>query len=355
VSPEFVPAVELNAGFYREVVEPIVRAWPHGAALLGYGSELLGFDTVRSTDHGWGPRLQVFVNPVDLADASAAIVAGLPAEYRGWPVFFGWDDVPSTHHVDVVALGDWLSTRLGCNPLDGLSLLDWLVVPQQRLLGVVRGAVYNDDSGELAKVRERLRFFPDELIHWLVACQWRRIDQEEPFVGRAAEVGDEIGSRIVATRLVREVMRLHFLLVGEYWPYAKWFGSAYRALPHSDKILPSLEAALDAPDYPRREEALVGAYEALARLHNASGLTETLDPAVTSFHGRPFRVPSSDRFVQACLRRVPNDWLRGMPLIGSIDQVVDSTDVLEQTAVARALRALHGDASWGGATQGAAS
>jgi Domain of unknown function (DUF4037) len=355
VSPEFVPALELNAGFYRDVVEPLVRGWPHDAALLGYGSELLGFDTARSTDHGWGPRLQVFVDAADVAAARAAVDTGLPSEYRGWPVSFGWDDVPSAHHVDVVPFGDWLAARLGRNPLNAMSLLDWLTVPQQRLLGVVRGAVYNDASGDLATVRARLRFFPDELIHWLLACQWRRIDQEEPFVGRAAEVGDVVGSRLLASRLVRELMRLHFLLAGEYWPYSKWFGSAYRALPHSDEVLPALEAALDAPDYPRREEALVAAYEALARLHNASGLTESLDPSVTFFYGRPFRVLSSDRFVQACLRHVRDDWLRGLPLMGSIDQVVDSTDVLEQTAVARTLRALYGDASQGDASQGDAS
>ena len=355
MSPEFVPALELNAGFYRDVVEPLVRGWPHDAALLGYGSELLGFDTARSTDHGWGPRLQVFVDAADVAAARAAVDTGLPSEYRGWPVSFGWDDVPSAHHVDVVPFGDWLAARLGCNPLNAMSLLDWLTVPQQRLLGVVRGAVYNDSSGDLTTVRERLRFFPDELIHWLLACQWRRIDQEEPFVGRAAEVGDVVGSRLLASRLVRELMRLHFLLVGEYWPYSKWFGSAYRALPHGDEVLPALEAALDAPDYPRREEALVAAYEALARLHNASGLTESLDPSVTFFYGRPFRVLSSDRFVRACLRHVGDDWLRGLPLMGSIDQVVDSTDVLEQTAVARTLRALYGDAPQGDASQGDAS
>jgi hypothetical protein len=343
MSPEFVPALELNTGFYRDVVEPIVRAWPHDAALLG-------FDTARSTDHGWGPRLQVFVDAADVAAVRAAVDDGLPSEYCGWPVFFGWDDVPSTHHVDVVPFGDWLVARLGCNPIHAMSLLDWLTVPQQRLLGVVRGAVYNDSSGDLATVRERLRSFPDELTLWLLACQWRRIDQEEPFVGRTAEVGDEIGSRLVASRLVRELMRLHFLLVGEYWPYSKWFGSAYRSLPHSDDVRPALEAALDAPDYARREEALVAAYEALARLHNASALTEPLDPTVTFFHGRPFRVLSSDRFVQACLRRVRDDWLKGLPLVGSIDQVVDSTDVLEQTAVARTLRALYGDPAQGDAS-----
>jgi hypothetical protein len=341
VSPEFVPALELNDGFYRDVIEPLVRAWPHSAALLGYGSELLGFDTERSTDHGWGPRLQVFVAPADVAAVRAAIDDGLPTGYRGWPVAFGWDDVPVSHHVAVTPLADWLRTRLGCNPLAALSLADWLTIPQQRLLGVTRGAVYHDETGDLTNARAQLRYFPAEVRIWMLACQWRRIWQDEPVAGRAAEVGDEAGSRLVASRVVRDLMRLHFLLAGEYWPYAKWFGSAYRALPDTDEVLPALEGALDAPDYLRREDALVVAYEGLARLHNATGLTEPVDPTVSYFYTRPFRVLKSDRFVDACLRRVADARLRALPLVGSIDQIVDSTDVLEQPDLARAIRAIY--------------
>jgi hypothetical protein len=86
-----------------------------------------------------------------------AIDAGLPTEYRGWPVAFGWDEVLVTHHVTVTTLDAWLPGRLACNPLQGMTHLDWLTIPQQRLLGVVRGAVYHDESGELAAVREQLR------------------------------------------------------------------------------------------------------------------------------------------------------------------------------------------------------
>ena len=114
--------------------------------------------------------------------------------------------------MSVLPLGDWLQSWLGYDPRDVMSLLDWLVTPQQKLLGVVRGAVFHDDGAELALTPRQLIWYPDELGRWIVACQWKRIEQEESFVGRAAEVGDELGSRIVASRMVRELMRRWFLL-----------------------------------------------------------------------------------------------------------------------------------------------
>ncbi len=80
-------------------------------------------------------------------------------------------------------------------------------------------------------------------------------------------------------------------------------------------------------------------------MHNATALTEPVDPTVSLFHSRPFRVLRSDRFVDACLRRVDDPELRSLPLVGAIDQVVDSTDVLEQPHLARALRAIYEVAS----------
>ena len=79
----FERGIDLNAAFYAEVVAPILGLTRHSAGLLGWGSEILGFDTARSTDHGWGPRLRVFVEPSDVATARAALDDSLPSEYRG--------------------------------------------------------------------------------------------------------------------------------------------------------------------------------------------------------------------------------------------------------------------------------
>ena len=97
---------------------------------------------------------------------------------------------------------------VGFDATAGISTSDWLVTPQQRLLGVVEGRVLADPYGELAAVRGALSWYPDPLWRWLIACQWHRIAQEEAFVARTAEVGDSVGSAVTAARLVRDVMRL---------------------------------------------------------------------------------------------------------------------------------------------------
>ena len=209
--PGFVPAIQLNRELYEEIVGPALSSWPHSAALLGWGSQVLGYDTERSTDHGWGPRVEVFVARNAVEPARVAVDAALPERFRGWPIRYGWDAWPERHYVGVTTASHWFRGRVGFDANEPISALDWLLTPQQQLLGIVRGAVYHDGLNVLGPARAALDYFPDEIWRWLITCQWQRIQQEEPFVGRAAEVGDELGSSLIASRLVRELMRLHFL------------------------------------------------------------------------------------------------------------------------------------------------
>jgi hypothetical protein len=324
---DFVPGLELARGFYAEAVAPLLDGVRHSAARLGEGSDVLGFDTARSTDHGWGPRLQLFVEPGATDAVAATLERRLPETFRGWPVRFGWDDVAVSHHVDVDTIDRWVERRVGIGRPASLGLIDWLATPQQLLLEATAGEVFHDGLGELDAVRASLAWYPDAVWLWLLACEWQRIGQEEAFVGRTAEVGDELGSRLVAGRLARDIIRLCFLLERRYAPYTKWLGSAFARLEASTNVGPALERALDARTSAAREAALGEAYEAVAKRHNRLGLTEPVDPTVRPFYSRPFRVIVATRFVDACLARVDDPLLRALPLIGGIDQFADSTDM----------------------------
>jgi hypothetical protein len=354
VTAAFIPGLELARLYYVEAVRPLldthVPGLRHTAALIGPGSEVLGFDTPRSTDHDWGPRLQLLLSDA-AADGGAAAQVGdllttrLPAEFRGYPTVFARSSArpgrrPS-HHVLVAGLRGWLTGLLGFDPLTPIALADWVATPTQRLAEITGGRVFHDGlaetDGGLAAVRARLGWYPHDLWLHVMACQWQRIGQEEPFPGRCAEVGDDLGSMIVTARLVHDLMRLALLIQRSYPPYSKWLGTALARTPAGGDVLPLLSAAMSAGTWPERERHLSAGYESVARLHNATGATPPLDPAVRpTFYDRPYRVPDAGRFVRALRCQIRDEAVRALPLTGAVDQFVDNTDALGDPTLLRA-------------------
>ena len=348
--------------FYAEAVRPLLeRAFPrlsYAAARLGQGSEVLGFDSERSVDHDWGPRLELLLAAEDVTrvgeEISAMLSARLPKRFHGWPTHFeppgarvrvmAPTDGPVAHRVTVTDLGSWCGQQLGFDPRGGVTLLDWLATPGQRLAEVTGGAVFHDGAGELSLVRERLSWYPDDVWRYVLACQWMRIAEEEAFVGRTAEAGDELGSRVTAARLARELMRLCLLLGRRFPPYGKWLGKAFAALEESAAIATALDDALQAgtergaqAGTERRQAALCTAYELAGDWQNRLGLAEPVDATRRPFFDRPYPVIDAGRFAAALLARIEDPAIAALPPVGAIDQFSDSTAVLCSPRLARAL------------------
>ena len=78
-APAIIPGLRLTELFFEEVVGPILaRDFPalrYSAALIGPGSDVFGYDTARSSDHDWGPRLLILVSEENLAAYASAIHA----------------------------------------------------------------------------------------------------------------------------------------------------------------------------------------------------------------------------------------------------------------------------------------
>jgi Domain of unknown function (DUF4037) len=369
VDAAFVPGVALAERYYLEVVRPLLDqhapGLAHSAALIGWGSDVLGFDSPRSADHNWGPRCQIFVGPRDAtsaAEISAMLAERLPAAFRGWPTRFPDVTAPDTaarHWVEIAELGAWLNGRLGFDPRTGVGLQDWLATPTQVLAEVTGGAVFFDGlaagpagpaaspagsaagpagrAGDLDAARTALAWYPDDVWRYVLACQWARIAQEEAFPGRCAEAGDDLGSAVVAARLVRDLMRLVLLMRRRYPPYSKWLGSAFARLPGLPAGLrPALAAGVAARSWPDRERNLCGAYEAIAGMHNELGLTAPLDTSVRPFYDRPYRVIDAGRFVVSLRESISADEIRRLRPTGAVDQFIDSTDALGDSQLRRA-------------------
>ncbi|MFJ2033011.1 DUF4037 domain-containing protein [Streptosporangium sp. NPDC087985] len=319
----FVPGLELSRAFYTQVVQPLVADVPHSAALLGPGSEVLAFDTERSTDHDWGPRVVLFVAPEQARRLRAAITAGLPETFGGYPTVFG-----TGHGVEVAGAAAWFHDRLGFDPLRGVTALDWLATPWQRLAEVTCGEVFHDGLGTLERARSAVRWYPDDLWRYVLACQWRRLAQREAFPGRCGEVGDELGSAVLTAGLARDLMRLVLLMRRRYPPYGKWLGSAFARLTGTAELGEALARAVAALEWRTRQQHLGRAYERVAALHNRLGLSEPLQPTTRNFHDRPFQVIGAQRFADALGAAIADPRVRALPPVGAADQFGDSTDML---------------------------
>ena len=148
------PGIELCRRFYWEAVRPVLDAeFPglrHSAALIGPGSEVLGFDTPVSTDHHWGPRAMLFLVEDDYAalpgpavrDSSAgacptpfsATPPTLPSPFPKTPApacCSATDSGPVDHRVEVFTIPGFVLDYLGFDLGRG---------PRRRRLAVVPAA-----------------------------------------------------------------------------------------------------------------------------------------------------------------------------------------------------------------------
>ncbi|MHA2187188.1 MAG: DUF4037 domain-containing protein [Candidatus Thorarchaeota archaeon] len=349
---DFLPGLDLSEAFYKEAVKPVLdKHLPeltYSAARIGTGSDVLGFDTAQSMDHGWGPTLQIFLAESDYDSLNEKVNEilrqNLPYEVRGFPTNFGYhdddttsmeliDNGPVNHGVKISTVSAFFIEYLGFNPTENPRLVDWLVLPQQMLLSIANGRVFHDGLGKLAAIVTNLEYYPHDLWLYLLANQWRRIAQEVAFMGRCGQVGDELGSRIVATRLIRDLMRLCFLMERKYAPYIKWFGTAFSKLESAQTLTPIFIQIMDASTWQTRQDHLSKAYEHVAKMHNELGITDSLNAQVSQFHNRPFMIIQADDFADAINVKIEDDEVKQLPkYLGCIDQYVDSTDVLSYTA-----------------------
>lgn len=294
----------------------------------------------------------IFVNTDKVEPVAAVVHETLPDTYAGWPLAIGREDTAVGPKVLVGTLPDWVSGELG-RPVVGeqLTSIDWLVLPQTRLLGITAGAVFVDATGELTALRDRLRTFPTSVWWWVIACQWQRLSQEEPFVQRSAEVGDELGSATITARQVRDCMRLALMIEHQYAPFSKWLGTAFATIHDPDGLGSALMEALTALTTDERERSLGRAYVLLGRRFNTLAPDLEVDVTVRSFFDRPAQVIGAERFAAAALARVHDDQLLRLPLIGAVDQLLDSTDALTNPNVVARMQAFYVSSEQSGARE----
>ncbi|MBS7315864.1 MAG: DUF4037 domain-containing protein [Clostridiaceae bacterium] len=356
--PAFIPGKQLCASYFFEIAKPILdesfQELHYTAGLLGYGSDVLGYDDAVSRDHMWGPRFYLFLRQEEKAlepEIRRVFAARLPYTYQGYSVNFSAPD-PEDHGVRhperidhgevnpllfIQTVPEYLQERLGLSDLNRLTAADWLSFSEHRLLSLASAQFYVDGLG-MQQVLEPLKQYPRDVRLYLIASCWDAIACEQAFAKRCGAYGDELGSRLICARIAERLMRLCFLYLDTYAPYSKWFGTAFDRLPLDPALRDAIHAAVSADTVAEREDRLVRAQLLTAGLHNASGLSEPVDVRIESYFGRDIRVIYADRLAEAAAEALRGTELEGVPLMGSLSQIGGLSTVSDDVSCRKRVR-----------------
>ncbi len=358
---EFIKGLELCKGFFINIAKPIIdKYYPdlkYSAGLIGYGSDVLGYDDEVSRDHMWGPRFYMFLDENSITKKQMILKTfseKLPYHYKGYSINFTEPDVNDNgvQHAKFIdsgklnplifiqTLDEFLIDEIGTSKLSSLQPLDWLAFSEHRLLSLVSGTMFVDEL-KVMDIISSLKYYPKYVKEYLIASNWDIIASEQAFVKRCGECGDEMGSILICARIAERLMRLCFLYKEVYAPYSKWFGTAFNQLDINSDIKVYIKSALYANTLELREDSLIKAQALVADLHNMSGITDYIKYEIESYYGRNIKVIFADKFAEAVLENLKGTIFEDIPLIGTLSQVGGLSSIADDFKYYKQIKSLY--------------
>lgn len=363
---KFIPGMKLSEKFFNEIVRDLMKkkflGLKYAAGLFDYGSEVLGFDSERSTDHDWGPRVLIFISPEDIKKKKIILNylnKNRPQIFCGYSTYFSESyatDIPITGNsktkskrrrndlpscFEIYTIESFFKKHLLWDIKKKITALDWLTFPEQKLRALRSGKIFYDKLG-LIRIKSKLNYFPKDIWLYMLSSEWTKLRQEEPFVGRTGEAEDELGSEIISARIVHTIMKLCFLMEKEYAPYSKWFGTAFSKLKCAKKMSTVLNEVFTSENWKERQFCLSKAYKLVAQMHNDLRLTEPQPTDVSEFYSRPYLVIRAGKFANQLIMQIKDPVVKKIPsLIGSVNQFTNSVDLLGNERLLNKMKVLY--------------
>ncbi len=245
--------LELSRAFYEECGRPMLeREFPAllpllAAGLFGSGSECFGYDDEISRDHDFEPGFCIFLPGENVVDRRSEFLlerayAKLPKEFRGISREILLPVGGNRH--GVLRTDEFFRRTVG-SPDGALTAQQWLTLPEQALVEATNGAVFFDEYGEVTRIRDALRYFPEDVRRKRLAGQLLLMGQAGQYnFSRCLAHGERAAARLAAHEFVRAALSALFLLERRYQPYYKWSFRALRELPQASSLAQPLETLL---------------------------------------------------------------------------------------------------------------
>ena len=245
--------LELARAYYEAHGAPMLREqFPEllpriAVGLFGSGSECFGYDDEISCDHDFEPGFCIFLPGENVVDRRSEFLlerayAKLPKEFRGISREILLPVGGNRH--GVLRTGEFFRRTVG-SPDGALTAQQWLTLPEQALAEATNGAVFFDEYGEVTRIRDALRYFPEDVRRKRLAGQLLLMGQAGQYnFSRCLAHGERAAARLAAHEFVRAALSALFLLERRYQPYYKWSFRALRELPQASSLAQPLETLL---------------------------------------------------------------------------------------------------------------
>ena len=221
--------------------------------LSGSGSECYGFDDEKSQDHDFEPSFCIFLPENDVVDEKTAF--RLERAYAKLPKsFMGFDRCPvspvgGSRH-GVIRMDDFFLSKVGSK--DGyLSLEQWFSVPEYGLLEATNGAIFNDNYGQFTLIREKLRYFPEDVFRKKLAGHLLLMNQSGQYnYGRCISRGETGAAQMSVFEFAKSALNCIYLLNRTYMPYYKWCFKGLDGLSRLKELKDKLEYIISSGNTP---------------------------------------------------------------------------------------------------------
>lgn len=249
--------------------------------LAGSGSECCGFDDEISRDHDFEPAFCIFLPGEDVVDRRTAFLlerayAKLPKEFQGWtrsPV----NPVGGSRH-GVIRMADFFLEKTG-SPDGNLSPEQWFSVPEYGLLEATNGAVFADPYGQFTAIREKLRYYPEDVRRKKLAGHLLLMGQAGQYnYGRCIARGETAAAQLAVFAFVQSALHSIYLLNRAYMPYYKWSFRGLKDLPQLGGLAEDLEYLISSGNTSREAQQKTERIEmvcaAITKTLGSQGLVE---------------------------------------------------------------------------------
>ena len=289
-----ISGMELARRFYKEYGQAMIHEGfaeyedRITAGLVGRGSQCYGFDDPLSRDHDFGPDFCIWLDDDlydEIGDKLQEAYDRLPAEFMGFSrvtvippdgkragVMRTWEfyarilDVSEEFllsYIDIFCKrrhlceedkkpepGITAGVEAGrveeeCNRME---LAFFGTVDEANLSQCTNGEIFKEGTGDFARIREGLKYYPDHIWKKKIAQELHYSAQMGQYnYVRMLKRGEKVASEIALSGYMEHTMKLVYLLNRKYAPYYKWLHRGMADLEKAAVIMDIFNAVYDMP------------------------------------------------------------------------------------------------------------